>query len=142
MRKDSQPVQMPLEVEPPEIGSSHQRAGGRISRDLGIPFHIKEDPMRRKTPPPKTQPSGRKPRGLIIVAQDQPDLWHSLTRSFELEGEVEVFMDRRQGERRERIQPREAERRTADRRRPPSIMNDLRRRSCVLVPLQSDTLHA
>ena len=43
-------------------------------------------------------------RLLFIVARDQLDLWHHLKRDFAQEAEVEVILDRRRGERRQRVQ--------------------------------------
>jgi hypothetical protein len=66
------------------------------------------------------------------VARDQTDLWQALTRCFAADESVQVLFDRRNWERRQRIQMCEPERREADRRRPISIENDLRRRSFVV----------
>ena len=84
--------------------------------------------------PQQPQPSGNRDGGLIIVARDQPDLWHYLAEQFAKQNEVRVLQDRRQWERRQRRQTWEPERRTADRRSPPSINTDLRHRSFLIVP--------
>lgn len=79
-------------------------------------------------------------QGLIIVARDQPDLWHQLTQHFAGHNEVQVLLDRRQWERRQRMQAYGPERRMAARRRPPSIETDLRYRSFLIVPQRQEPL--
>jgi len=81
---------------------------------------------------PKAQPT-EMIRVLIVVARDQPDLWQSLTRHFEANKDVQVLLDRRQGERRQRVQTYERDRRGPDRRRPPCIENDVSSRQYVIV---------
>ena len=90
---------------------------------------------------PNLPPSGQGVRGLIIVARDQPELWHHLTRHFAEHNEVWVLLDRRQWERRQRLQRYEPERRKADRRPPLSLHTDLRYRSFLLVPQRRETLN-
>lgn len=80
----------------------------------------------------QAQPTSDQARCLFVVARDQPDLWHSLRRDFAGAEEVQVILDRRRGERRQRIAVREPERRQEDRRRT-SIDTDLRYRSFVIV---------
>ena len=72
-------------------------------------------------------------RYLLIVARNQPDLWHYLKRNFAGDEKVEVILDRRRGERRQRIQPHEPERRRADRRHQPSLAHDLSYRFLAIV---------
>jgi hypothetical protein len=74
-------------------------------------------------------------RALIIVARDQPNLWHFLQARFATNGDVEILLDRRLWKRRQRVQSRDLERRDVDRRRQLSSEHDLRRRSCLIVPL-------
>lgn len=81
-----------------------------------------------------------KVRCLFIVARNQPDLWHNLSRDFSGDEEVQVLLDRRRGERRRGLQPNEPERRRADRRRQPSVDNDLRYRSFVILHQQQGVL--
>ena len=69
---------------------------------------------------PKPQPTGIM-RALVVVARDEPELWQSLTQHFSANEDVQVLLDRRQGERRQRVQAYERDRRGPDRRRPPSI---------------------
>jgi hypothetical protein len=73
---------------------------------------------------PKAQPTGII-QALVVVARDQSDLWQSLTRHFAASEDVQVLLDRRQGERRQRLQTYEQDRRGPDRRRPPSTENDV-----------------
>jgi hypothetical protein len=63
---------------------------------------------------------------LLIVAWDRPDLWDLWRRWFVGVEEVHVVLDRRRGPRQERAQPHEPDRREADRRRQPSIDDELR----------------
>ena len=85
------------------------------------------------------QPTGMI-RALVIVARGQLDLWQSLTRHFAANEDVQVLLDRRLGERRQRFQPYELDRRGPDRRRPPSIENDVRSRQYVIVRPQQRTI--
>ena len=81
---------------------------------------------------PEAQLNGNGVRGRIIVARDQNDLWHALTRCFAMDKGVQVILDRRRWERRQRLQMCEPERRGLERRRPLSTENDLRQRSFVV----------
>jgi len=56
------------------------------------------------------------PRLLCVVAQDQPDLHAYLSGRFQGNPEVQVILDRRQGERRTRAEPHQPERRRVERR--------------------------
>lgn len=76
------------------------------------------------------------PRYLIVVARDQPALCDYLTRNFSGDAKVQVLLDRRRGERRQRVEPYEPERRRAERRRWPDIGRDLRYRSVVIIRLE------
>jgi len=62
--------------------------------------------------------AGGRVRYLLIVAPNQPDVGSYLTRSFAGDQKVQVLLDRRRGERRQRVQAREPERRRTDRRKP------------------------
>ena len=79
--------------------------------------------------PPSTRPSVG---GLLIVARDQPDLYDCLRHTYGDSETLTVLLDRRQGERRRSVVPILGERRR-DRRRPPSIADDLRYQQYVLV---------
>ena len=80
-----------------------------------------------------------KVRCLFIVARDQPDLWHHLRRDFAEDEEVQVVLDRRRGERRQRVQAHDLERRQTGRRLV-SIDRDLRYRSFVILHQQQGVL--
>jgi hypothetical protein len=71
-------------------------------------------------------------RALVVVARDERDLWQSLTEHFSANEDVQVLLDRRQGERRQRVQTYERDRRGSDRRRPASIENDVCHRQYVI----------
>ena len=70
---------------------------------------------------------------LLIVARSQPDLWRYMQHNFAGDDKVEVILDRRRVERRQRIQAHEPERRQGERRRQPSLDKDLTYRSFVIV---------
>jgi len=70
---------------------------------------------------------------LLIVARNQPDLCRYLTNNFAGDEKVEVILDRRLGQRRQRVQPHELERRKGERRRQPSLDKDLTYRLFVIV---------
>jgi len=72
-------------------------------------------------------------RYLLIVARNQPDLCHYLKNNFAGDEKVEVILDRRRGDRRQRIQPHELERRRGERRHQPGTEKDLNYRSFVIV---------
>ena len=72
-------------------------------------------------------------RSFIIVARDQQELWQALTREFKHIPEIQVFLDRRQGERRRAVVPVSQDRRAAQRRSLPHPEDDLRARQYVLV---------
>lgn len=82
---------------------------------------------------PGAQPTRDTVRYLIIVARDQPVLWQHLTRDFVRDRDLRVLLDRRHGERRQRVQQYELGRRTRGRRRPPRIETDVRSRQSVIV---------
>ncbi len=70
-------------------------------------------------------------RVLFIVARDQPKLLAFLRQDFaaeEAQGVIEIFMDRRQG-----VQPREADRHRRDPRRNLGVSIDLRELGCAVV---------
>lgn len=95
--------------------------------------------MPRESGSLEAQPTRNKVRCLFIVARGQPDLWHHLKQDF-AEEEVQVILDRRRGDRRQRVEAQEPERRRADRRRQPSIDNNLSYRSFVIVHEQQELL--
>ncbi len=56
---------------------------------------------------------------LLIVTEDQPQVRDYLARQFTGVEKVKVFLDRRRGERRQRVMPYEPERRRGERRDQP-----------------------
>jgi hypothetical protein len=69
----------------------------------------------------------------IIIARDQRELWQALTREFKHIPEIQVLLDRREGERRRLTLPVAQDRRGAQRRSLPHLEDDLRARQYVLV---------
>lgn len=88
-----------------------------------------------ETNSPEAQPTADNVRCLFVVARDHFDLWHYLRRDFATDEGVQVILDRRRGDRRQRYETPEQERRRSDRRRP-SIDHDLRYRSFVIIHKQ------
>jgi hypothetical protein len=85
------------------------------------------------TTPASGQPETTRPRYLIVVARDQPDLWRHLRKSVgELKG-VDVVLDRRHGGRWQWAQSSEYEQRGMDRRRATDADNRLSHRSVMIV---------
>ncbi len=78
----------------------------------------------------------RLPRYLIIVAPNQPALYEYLTRNFAGDPKVQVMLDRRRGERRQKVQPREPERRWGERRQRRGVGQDLRYGSVVIIRIE------
>ncbi|MGH7262805.1 MAG: hypothetical protein ACREH7_02620 [Candidatus Rokuibacteriota bacterium] len=72
-------------------------------------------------------------RYLIIVARDQPALCQYLAQNFAGDDKVQVLRDRRRGERRQRVEPHEPERRREGRRHRLTPDRDLRYRSIVII---------
>ena len=67
------------------------------------------------------------PREIFIVARDRPDLYRYLSQTFSDAENVQVIWDRRTGERRAAaVAPHDPERRRADRRRRPTVDQELR----------------
>jgi hypothetical protein len=74
-------------------------------------------------------------RLLFIVARDQPGLLEFLRGDFaaeEAQGDIEIFIDRRESPRRQAGQPREAEGRDWNRNR--DVSESLRELGCAVVP--------
>jgi hypothetical protein len=85
------------------------------------------------TTPTSEQPETTRPRYLIVVARDQPDLWRHLRKSVgELKG-VDIVLDRRHGGRRQWAQSSEYEQRGTDRRRATDVASRLSHRSVIIV---------
>jgi len=68
----------------------------------------------------RTESSPAKPRHLMVVARDAAELYASLKRTFAVSDGIDVILDRRFGERRQRAAPVPVDRRLGERRaRPP-----------------------
>ena len=100
-------------------------------------------PSNTQTAPPPIEPGmpterggTTSPRYLVIVSREELDLWRHVAQYLgEFQG-VQVLLDRRKRERRQRGQPVALERRRADRRRPPTAEGDLRGQPFLLVTLE------
>lgn len=79
-------------------------------------------------------------RYLVIVARTELDLYNHLKRAFTGDNKVQVLLDRRQAQRRQRAEPHELERRRVDRRRQRSLEQDLRVYGSVLTRIRQSTL--
>ena len=66
---------------------------------------------------------------LLIVARDQPEVYQSLQRRLRRCAAVAILWDRREGERRQVVQPVLVDHRRGDRRALPSPRTDLRQRA-------------
>jgi len=82
--------------------------------------------MRNSRTAVSTRPLRRAERGVLIVARDQGDLYDCLQHAYGDSETITVLLDRRQGERRRRVQPVRGERRQGERRSLPSLEHDLR----------------
>jgi hypothetical protein len=79
-------------------------------------------------------------RCLIIVARHETDLWHYMKRHYAQFRDMQVLLDRRREERRQRVQTYPSDRRGPDRRHPASIDEDLRRHPFVIICQQMGPL--
>ena len=86
------------------------------------------------------KPSVEKVPSLIIVARDQPELWHALACQFVEDPKVLVLQDRRRWERRQRVQGLDSDQRGADRRQPSSPEQNVRERYFVIIRQRDGTL--
>ena len=84
------------------------------------------------------QPTGDKVRSLLIVARDRLDLWDFWEQWFSATPEVQLILDRRHGERRQRVQSHEPERRDAERRCQPSIDEEIRATGFAIIRVSSE----
>ena len=72
-------------------------------------------------------------RARIIVARDRPLVWQALTEHFTVNEDVELVLDRRSGERRQRVQTQNSDRRKKGRRDPIDIEHNVHHREYVIV---------
>ena len=80
-----------------------------------------------------TAPTHPPVRDLLIVARDRVHLYEFLQHAYGSSEEITILLDRRTGDRRQIVQPVVDERRGRERRRPPTLANDLRFQPYVLV---------
>lgn len=84
---------------------------------------------------PRTQIEDQMGRTLFIVSRQHPDLYAYLRERFATDTAVEVVLDRRLTQRRQRDAPRDEERRLADRRARPEVEVELRTRSHAIITI-------
>jgi hypothetical protein len=76
------------------------------------------------------------PYDLFIIAKQERALYEYLAKQFTGRADVEVTLDRREAQRRQRAEPRDPERRRADRRSRSRIDADLESLGVVVLPLR------
>jgi hypothetical protein len=74
-------------------------------------------------------------RNLFIVSRKHPDLYSYLRERFASDRDVEVILDRRVAQRRQRNVRSEADRRRGERRRRPEVELELQRRSHAIITI-------
>ena len=96
--------------------------------------HIGGHRTRRKAhfPVVKTHPTGDRPRYLIVVAPDRPDLLQYLTRQFAEDKWVEIVLDRRRQDSHRGLSPEPGL--AFDRRNRPQHPIDVPSRAFLIVP--------
>ena len=77
----------------------------------------------------------------LIVARDQPELYRTLQWRLRHYAAVTILLDRRQGERRQAVQPVPVERRREERRTALDLGNDLRQRKYIFARPQARCPH-
>jgi hypothetical protein len=106
-----------------------------MARDhvTGTPLSTQAGPAPTDNPASTGQPQTHRPRYLIIVSRDQPDLWRHLRQLLTGVDGVDVVLDRRHGGRWQWSQSLEYQERGADRRRPSNPEMGFSQRSFVIV---------
>lgn len=84
---------------------------------------------------PRTQTEEQMGRTLFIVSRQHPDLYAYLRERFATDDAVEVILDRRLGQRRQRDTAPDTDRRRADRRERPEVEMELRTRSHAIITI-------
>jgi len=74
-------------------------------------------------------------RTLFVVSRRNPDLYQYLRERFASDPAVEVILDRRVAQRRQRRLPVDAERRRADRRQRPEVETELQSHSHAIISI-------
>jgi len=99
----------------------------------GIPLALREGSTNGGRTPFAGNPETHRPRYLIVVSREQPDLWRHLRQLFTGIAGVDIVLDRRHGGRWQWAQSRAFEERGEDRRRPRNLDAGLSHRSFVIV---------
>lgn len=79
--------------------------------------------------------TARPVRYLLIVSRREREVFARVNARFRDDPEVQVLIDRREGERRRHSLPHQPDRRRAERRRAPDYWEDIRHHAFVLVPM-------
>jgi hypothetical protein len=74
-------------------------------------------------------------RTVFVVSRQHPDLYAYLRERFANDAAVEVILDRRLGQRRQRAEERDVDRRRADRRARPEVELELQTRSHAIITI-------
>jgi hypothetical protein len=84
---------------------------------------------------PRTQTEEQMGRTLFIVSRQHPDLYAYLRERFAADTAVEVILDRRLGQRRQRAAVTQVDRRRSDRRTRPEVEVELQTRSHAIITI-------
>jgi hypothetical protein len=79
-------------------------------------------------------------RNLFVVSRRYPDLYEYLRERFASDSAVEVILDRRVAQRRQRQTPHPTERRHAERRQRPEVEMELQTRSHAIITIPEPLL--
>lgn len=104
-----------------------------VDGTTGTPLALQEDSTSGRETPFAGRIETRRPRYLIVVSREQPDLWRHLRQLFTGIDGVNIVLDRRHGGRWQWAQSRAYEERGEDRRRPRNLDAGLSHRSFVIV---------
>lgn len=104
-----------------------------VDEASGAPVGLDERSVPSGVMPFAGKREARRPRYLIVVSREQPDLWRHLRQLFTGIDGVNIVLDRRHGGRWQWAQSRAYEERGEDRRRPRNLDGGLSRRSFVIV---------
>ena len=99
----------------------------------GIPLALREGYTNSGRTPFAGNPETHRPRYLIVVSREQPDLWRHLRQLFTGIAGVDIVLDRRHGGRWQWAQSQACAERGEDRRRPRNLDAGLSHRSFVIV---------
>jgi hypothetical protein len=104
-----------------------------LDEAASIPLAIQEGSAHGGRAPFAGKRETHRPRYLIVVSRDQPDLWRHLRQMFTGIDGVDVVLDRRHGGRWQWAQSSGYEERGEDRRRPRNLNAGFAHRSFVIV---------